>query len=193
MTTTHTIIDSPIGELTLVAVNGTLSGLYFAGHWTRPDPATFGERSDRGFEQVEGSSPSTSRARAPRSRSPLSPVGDGFQRRSGVSSSRFHMARRRPTAPSRGSSATPPWPAQSGVLSATTRSRWSSRATASSERTASSPATPAASSASGSCSTSRARLRHASARHLRSSELAEVQMDRGALGSVGVSRGRVRR
>ena len=53
MTTTHTIIDSPIGELTLVAVEGTLSGVYFPGHWTRPDPASFGERSDRGFEQVE--------------------------------------------------------------------------------------------------------------------------------------------
>ena len=54
MTTTHTIIDSPIGELTLVAVDGALSGVYFPGHWTRPDPATFGERTDRGFEQVEG-------------------------------------------------------------------------------------------------------------------------------------------
>jgi methylated-DNA-[protein]-cysteine S-methyltransferase len=53
MTTTHTIMDSPIGELTLVAVEGTLSGVYFPGHWTRPDPAAFGERSDRGFEQVE--------------------------------------------------------------------------------------------------------------------------------------------
>jgi methylated-DNA-[protein]-cysteine S-methyltransferase len=52
MTTTHTIIDSPIGELTLVAVEGTLSGVYFPGHWTRPDPVSFGERSDRGFEQV---------------------------------------------------------------------------------------------------------------------------------------------
>jgi methylated-DNA-[protein]-cysteine S-methyltransferase len=53
MTTTHTTIDSPIGELTLVAVDGALSGVYFPGHWTRPDPATFGERSDRGFEPVE--------------------------------------------------------------------------------------------------------------------------------------------
>jgi methylated-DNA-[protein]-cysteine S-methyltransferase len=53
MTTTHAIIDSPIGELTLVAVDGTLSGVYFPGHWTRPDRATFGERSNRGFEAVE--------------------------------------------------------------------------------------------------------------------------------------------
>jgi len=53
MATTHTIIDSPIGELTLVAVEGALSGVYFPGHWTRPDPATFGERSHRGFEPIQ--------------------------------------------------------------------------------------------------------------------------------------------
>jgi methylated-DNA-[protein]-cysteine S-methyltransferase len=53
MATTHTIIETPIGELTLVAEDGTLSGIYFPGHWTRPDPATFGERSDSGFEEVE--------------------------------------------------------------------------------------------------------------------------------------------
>lgn len=41
------------GELTLVAEDGTLSGVYYPGHWTRPDPALFGERSDRGFEEVE--------------------------------------------------------------------------------------------------------------------------------------------
>jgi methylated-DNA-[protein]-cysteine S-methyltransferase len=27
--------------------------VYFPGHWTRPDPATFGERSERRLEQVE--------------------------------------------------------------------------------------------------------------------------------------------
>jgi methylated-DNA-[protein]-cysteine S-methyltransferase len=53
MTTTHAIIDSPIGELTLVAADGTLTGVYFPGHWTRPDRAAFGERSNRGFEAVE--------------------------------------------------------------------------------------------------------------------------------------------
>jgi methylated-DNA-[protein]-cysteine S-methyltransferase len=53
MSTTHTTIDSPIGELILVADGATLRGVYFPGHWTRPDPATFGERSQRGLEQVE--------------------------------------------------------------------------------------------------------------------------------------------
>jgi methylated-DNA-[protein]-cysteine S-methyltransferase len=53
MSTTHTTIDTPLGELTLVAEDGALSGVYFPGHWTHPDPATFGERCERGFDEVE--------------------------------------------------------------------------------------------------------------------------------------------
>jgi methylated-DNA-[protein]-cysteine S-methyltransferase len=53
MRTTHTMFATPLGELTLVAEDRTLSGVYFPGHWTRPDPATFGERSERRLEQVE--------------------------------------------------------------------------------------------------------------------------------------------
>jgi methylated-DNA-[protein]-cysteine S-methyltransferase len=44
MSATHTIIDTAIGELTLVARDGVLAGLYYPGHWTRPDRAAFGER-----------------------------------------------------------------------------------------------------------------------------------------------------
>ncbi len=50
--TTHTITDSPIGELTLVADDGKLTGVYFPHHWYKPDPDTFGPRSDAGFEDV---------------------------------------------------------------------------------------------------------------------------------------------
>jgi methylated-DNA-[protein]-cysteine S-methyltransferase len=53
MTTTHTTIDSPIGELTLVAHDGALGGVYFPGHWYLPDPATFGARSDTDFTDAE--------------------------------------------------------------------------------------------------------------------------------------------
>ena len=49
---THTTIDSPIGELTLVADEGKLTGVYFPHHWYKPDPATFGPRSGAGFEDV---------------------------------------------------------------------------------------------------------------------------------------------
>jgi methylated-DNA-[protein]-cysteine S-methyltransferase len=38
----HATIDSPLGELTLVARNETLIGLYFAHHWHRPADDTFG-------------------------------------------------------------------------------------------------------------------------------------------------------
>ncbi len=53
MTATHTTIDSPIGELTLVARDGTLSGVYFPGHWYPPAPATLGARTDEGFAAAE--------------------------------------------------------------------------------------------------------------------------------------------
>lgn len=53
MTATHTTIDSPVGELTLVAKDGVLSGIYFPGHWHMPAPEVFGTRSERGFEPVE--------------------------------------------------------------------------------------------------------------------------------------------
>ena len=42
MTRTHTIIDSPLGELTLVSDDGALTGVYYPHHWYLPDPATFG-------------------------------------------------------------------------------------------------------------------------------------------------------
>lgn len=54
MRATHTIIESPIGELTLAARDGVLSGIYFPGHWYMPPRESFGARSDRGFERAEG-------------------------------------------------------------------------------------------------------------------------------------------
>jgi methylated-DNA-[protein]-cysteine S-methyltransferase len=52
MTRTHTSIDSPIGELTLVATDGVLSGLYMHRQRRMPDPATFGPRTSAGFEEA---------------------------------------------------------------------------------------------------------------------------------------------
>lgn len=49
----HTIIDSPLGDLTLVADDtGALSGLYFDKHRGRPDPQTFGPYSPSAFDEV---------------------------------------------------------------------------------------------------------------------------------------------
>jgi methylated-DNA-[protein]-cysteine S-methyltransferase len=53
MTTSHTIIDTQMGELTLVAAGGVLTGVYYPGHWTNPDRTTFGARSDEGFDEAE--------------------------------------------------------------------------------------------------------------------------------------------
>jgi len=80
MATTHTIMDSAIGKLTLVAVEGTLSGVYFPGHWTRPDPATFGERSDRGFERAEEQLAEYLTGTRTKFALALARFGDGFQR-----------------------------------------------------------------------------------------------------------------
>jgi methylated-DNA-[protein]-cysteine S-methyltransferase len=81
MTTTHTIMNSPIGELTLVAAEGTLSGVYFPGDWTRPDPATFGERSDRGFAQVERQLAEYFAGARTTFGLDIARFGDGFQRK----------------------------------------------------------------------------------------------------------------
>src|ERR1700722_1664556 len=50
------VIDSPIGPLTLVRDDDGLTGLYYPGHWTRPDQTTFGPRvepsDDHGFDEA---------------------------------------------------------------------------------------------------------------------------------------------
>jgi len=48
----HTVIDSPYGPLTLVATDGTLSGLYMVGQRHRPPEETFGDPDPRPFGQA---------------------------------------------------------------------------------------------------------------------------------------------
>ncbi|MFE7568238.1 methylated-DNA--[protein]-cysteine S-methyltransferase [Streptomyces sp. NPDC057539] len=48
----HTVIDSLYGPLTLVATDGTLSGLYMAGQRHRPPEETFGEPDPGPFAEV---------------------------------------------------------------------------------------------------------------------------------------------
>ena len=54
--TRHVVIDSPIGPRTLVRDDDGLTGLYYPGHWTRPDQASFGRRveprDDHGFDEA---------------------------------------------------------------------------------------------------------------------------------------------
>ena len=42
MTMAHTLMDSPLGQLTLVARDGALSGVYFEGQRNRPRPEKLG-------------------------------------------------------------------------------------------------------------------------------------------------------
>jgi methylated-DNA-[protein]-cysteine S-methyltransferase len=47
---THTVTDSPVGPLTLVADDGVLAGLYMTGQRHRPPEETFGVRDPAGFD-----------------------------------------------------------------------------------------------------------------------------------------------
>jgi methylated-DNA-[protein]-cysteine S-methyltransferase len=49
---THTTIRSSLGDLTVVARGGSVTGLYFPHHWYLPDRTTFGEYRDAGFDDV---------------------------------------------------------------------------------------------------------------------------------------------
>ncbi len=51
-TATHTTIASRLGELTVVARDGAVTGLYFPHHWYRPDRASLGARNDAGFDAI---------------------------------------------------------------------------------------------------------------------------------------------
>jgi methylated-DNA-[protein]-cysteine S-methyltransferase len=46
MNTRHALVDSPLGELTLVADGDALIGVYFHHHWYRPSIDIFGPRVD---------------------------------------------------------------------------------------------------------------------------------------------------
>jgi methylated-DNA-[protein]-cysteine S-methyltransferase len=54
MTTRHATIESPLGELTLVAAGPALVGLYFPHHWYKPDESTFGREVDAASDPVLG-------------------------------------------------------------------------------------------------------------------------------------------
>jgi methylated-DNA-[protein]-cysteine S-methyltransferase len=49
---THTVTDSPLGPLTLVATGGVLSGLFMGGQRHRPAEETFGDPDDSGFPEA---------------------------------------------------------------------------------------------------------------------------------------------
>ena len=50
---THDVLDSPIGELTVVNSDGVLCGLFMPEQRHLPRPETFGRRDGRGFGRVD--------------------------------------------------------------------------------------------------------------------------------------------
>lgn len=81
LATGWTTTSSPVGELTLVADDGRLTGVYFPHHWYRPDPATFGRPADAGFGEVRRQLAEYFAGERQRFDLPLGARGDEFQRR----------------------------------------------------------------------------------------------------------------
>lgn len=81
MSTTYTVAGSPVGHLTLVADDGSLTGLYFRQHWYRPDPASFGARDGAGFGDVTAQLGEYFAGHRTEFDLPLDPRGDEFQHR----------------------------------------------------------------------------------------------------------------
>jgi methylated-DNA-[protein]-cysteine S-methyltransferase len=51
-TAAHAVLATRLGSVTVVRDDGALTGLYFPGHWPRPDRTAFGTRADEGFDEV---------------------------------------------------------------------------------------------------------------------------------------------
>ncbi|PZS27707.1 MAG: cysteine methyltransferase [Pseudonocardiales bacterium] len=78
---THTVIESPVGPLTLVATAGILSGIYMHQQRHRPPGDIFGESDESPFTQtVDQLCEYFSGHRAEFS-VPIAPIGTPFQRR----------------------------------------------------------------------------------------------------------------
>jgi methylated-DNA-[protein]-cysteine S-methyltransferase len=77
----HGVVDSPLGELTVVARDDALVGLYFAGQRRRPDPGTLGPREDAGFAEVARQLGEYFAGARTGFELPLDPDGEAFDRR----------------------------------------------------------------------------------------------------------------
>jgi methylated-DNA-[protein]-cysteine S-methyltransferase len=78
---THTTIPSELGDLTVVARDATVVGLYFPHHWYRPEPAAFGPRSDVGFEDVQDEIREYLAGELQQFEVPITTTGDEYQER----------------------------------------------------------------------------------------------------------------
>jgi methylated-DNA-[protein]-cysteine S-methyltransferase len=80
MSSNHTVVASPLGDLTLVADDGVLAGVYFDQHTRRPDPLRFGTRDDSVFTAATAQLAQYFAGTRTRFELPLAPRGTPFQR-----------------------------------------------------------------------------------------------------------------
>src|SRR5262245_39816899 len=76
----HTVMDSPVGPLTLVAVDGALTGLYMDRQRYRPQEETFGDRDPGPFAQAVEQLEEYFAGRRTEFDMPLTLTGTPFQR-----------------------------------------------------------------------------------------------------------------
>lgn len=81
ITRSHTVLDSPVGALTLVATDGVLSGLYMEQQRHRPAEETFGEPDPEPFGEVITQLGEYFAGRRKRFELPMALAGTDFQRR----------------------------------------------------------------------------------------------------------------
>jgi methylated-DNA-[protein]-cysteine S-methyltransferase len=78
---THTVVDSPVGPLTLVASDGALAGLYMRSQRHRPPEETFGEPDPEPFTEARDQLAEYFEGRRTVFELPMALAGTPFQRR----------------------------------------------------------------------------------------------------------------
>ncbi|WP_022884606.1 methylated-DNA--[protein]-cysteine S-methyltransferase [Glaciibacter superstes] len=77
----HAIIDTPVGDLTLVGEDNALTGVYFREHRHAPDAAMFGSRDDAVFAAAAEQLAQYFAGERTSFDLPLAPKGDAFQQK----------------------------------------------------------------------------------------------------------------
>lgn len=77
----HTVLPSPVGDLTVARSSAGLTGIWFADHRTPPAPALLGERDDTAFGDVAQQLEAYFAGRLRRFDLPLAPAGEPFAQR----------------------------------------------------------------------------------------------------------------
>lgn len=81
MSVRHTVIGTPVGDLTAVADEAGLTGLYFVGRRHHPGSERLGERTDDGFDEVRRQLAEYFAGDRTAFDLPLAPAGSEFEHR----------------------------------------------------------------------------------------------------------------